>query len=59
MRVAGVTEEPEHRDARAGDVLRSVLDVSRAERELGWRAEVTLEDGLARTWAWTKEAAAA
>jgi UDP-glucose 4-epimerase len=57
--VAGVTEEPEHRDARAGDVLRSVLDVSRAERELGWRAEVTLEDGLARTWAWTKEAAAA
>jgi UDP-glucose 4-epimerase len=57
-RVAGVTGEPEHREARLGDVLRSVIDPSRAGRELGWRAEVSLEDGLARTWAWTKEAAA-
>ena len=57
--VAGVGEEPEHRDARTGDVLRSVLDVTRAERELGWRPQVALDDWLARTWAWTKEAAAA
>jgi UDP-glucose 4-epimerase len=58
-RVAGVTTPPEHRDARLGDVIRSVLDPGRAERELGWRAETSLDDGLARTWAWTKEAAAA
>jgi UDP-glucose 4-epimerase len=55
-RVAGVTEEPKHESARLGDVVRSVLDPARAERELGWRARTSLEDGLARTWAWTKEA---
>jgi len=55
-RVAGVEEEPRHEAARLGDVIKSVLDPSRAERELGWRARVSLEDGLARTWAWTKEA---
>jgi UDP-glucose 4-epimerase len=58
-RVAGVEALPEHREARLGDVVRSVLDPSRAGRELGWRAQVPLDDGIARTWAWTKEAAAA
>ena len=47
---------PRHAAARLGDVRRSVLDVSLVERELGWRAEVPLADGLAETWAWTKEA---
>jgi UDP-glucose 4-epimerase len=58
-RVAGIDVPPEHEDARLGDVIRSVLDVSRAARELDWRPNVTLDDGLARTWAWTKEAVAA
>jgi len=49
-RVAGSDLEAEHADARLGELQRSVLDVSRAERELGWRAEVGLEEGLRRTW---------
>jgi nucleoside-diphosphate-sugar epimerase len=30
-------------------------DPSRAERVLGWRARVSLEDGLDRTIAWFKQ----
>jgi UDP-glucose 4-epimerase len=56
-RAAGIEEEPLHREARVGDVIRSVIDPARAARELGWKAEVPLDDGIARTWAWTKEAA--
>jgi UDP-glucose 4-epimerase len=58
-RVSGVDAAARHEPARLGDVQRSVLDVALIERELGWRPLVSLEDGLARTWAWTKEAAAA
>jgi UDP-glucose 4-epimerase len=49
--VAGVSGEPRREAARLGDVRRSVLDVSLAETELGWRPEVGLEDGLRRTLA--------
>src|SRR5205823_13917312 len=48
--VTGDGREPRHAPARDGDVVRSVLDVSLAERELGWRPEVSLDDGLRRTW---------
>ncbi len=49
-RVAAVEAEATHAPARAGDVLRSVLDVTRAERELGWRPRTRLEEGLRLTW---------
>jgi UDP-glucose 4-epimerase len=48
--VVGAGTSPRHDEAKAGDARRSVLDVSRAERELGWRPEVGLEDGLGSTW---------
>ena len=49
-RVTGSDREPEYLPAREGDVLRSVLDPALAARELGWRAEATLEAGLGVTW---------
>jgi UDP-glucose 4-epimerase len=52
-RAAGVELSPARADARAGDVLRSVIDPSHAERELGWRAKTSLAEGLAQTWTWT------
>jgi UDP-glucose 4-epimerase len=41
--------EPELAPPRAGEVQRIALDAGRAERELDWRAEVGLGEGLRRT----------
>lgn len=53
-KAAGVDAEPELAEARLGDVRRSVLDVSRAQRELGWSAQTSLDEGLRHTWHWTQ-----
>jgi len=50
---AGEPAEPDFEPARLGDVRRSVLDVSRAADQLGFRARTSLAAGIARTWAWT------
>ena len=55
--VAGAAAEPRFEEARLGDVTRSVLDVAMIRRELGWRAEVSLDDGLQRTWKWMQDQA--
>jgi UDP-glucose 4-epimerase len=52
QRVSGIDREPEHADARAGELQRSVLDPSLAARELGWKPERSLDEGLTATWAW-------
>ena len=41
--------EYEHQPGRAGEILRSCLDPSRAAAELGWRATTPLADGLKTT----------
>ena len=48
----GIAREPEHVEARLGELQRSVLDPSAAERGLGWRPAVSLDEGLAKTWSW-------
>ena len=45
----GVKASPEYGPERAGDLRRSVLDITRAERELGWRPKHTLRQGLEKT----------
>jgi UDP-glucose 4-epimerase len=49
--------EPEFAEARLGEMERSCLDVTRAREELGWSAEVGLEEGLGRTVDWARGAA--
>jgi UDP-glucose 4-epimerase len=49
-RVAGVETQPTYAAARPGDALRSVVDISRSERQLGWRPQTPLEEGLRLTW---------
>jgi UDP-glucose 4-epimerase len=52
QRAAGVERDPEHADPRPGELQRSILDPSLAERELGWKPTRSLDEGLAATWAW-------
>jgi UDP-glucose 4-epimerase len=47
---AGSEQEPRYVPARPGDARRSVLDVSRAAADLGWRPGTPLADGIRRTW---------
>jgi UDP-glucose 4-epimerase len=46
---AGKQIEPDLADLRPGELQHSCLDVRRAERELGWRAEVPIAEGLRLT----------
>lgn len=48
--IAGVEQEPRFAPARRGDLRHSVIDPSRAARELDWHAEMNLAGGLAETW---------
>ncbi len=47
---AGTALEPELAPIRPGELERSCLDPSRAGRELGWRAQVDLGEGLHQTY---------
>ncbi len=51
LAASGTSLPAQHERARAGELQRSVLDASLAERDLGWHPRVTLADGLATTWA--------
>lgn len=48
--VAGSELEPELADLRPGELQHSRLDASLAERELGWRAQVPIAEGLRKTY---------
>jgi UDP-glucose 4-epimerase len=53
LRVMGSDAEPEFGPARSvNGVTRRLADVSAAAEHLGWKAEVGLEEGLARLVAW-------
>jgi UDP-glucose 4-epimerase len=49
-KAAGKQIEPEMADLRPGELTHSCLDTSRAERDLGWRAEMPISQGLALTY---------
>lgn len=51
--------DPMHAPARTGEVRRSALSPERITETLGWRPEVSLDEGLGRTLAATSEAFAA
>jgi UDP-glucose 4-epimerase len=50
--------ETVHAEARAGDIRRNVSRIDKAADRLGYRATISLEDGLARTARWFASAVA-
>ena len=54
--VAGVTVPVEHGPAREGDVRDSLAGLERARAVLGYEPEVSLREGLRRTWSWFEAA---
>jgi UDP-glucose 4-epimerase len=55
--LTGVQIEPQYGPSRAGDVQDSQADTTAAVRDLGHSPQFTLQEGLARTFAWYKAAA--
>jgi nucleoside-diphosphate-sugar epimerase len=51
---AGRKLEIRERPAVPGDQRRTNADVSRIRRELGWRPQVSLEDGVRAQWDWAQ-----
>ena len=41
-------------DRREGDITIAYADATKAEKELGWKADTTLEEALRTTWEWQK-----
>ncbi|MGH2678162.1 MAG: SDR family NAD(P)-dependent oxidoreductase [Actinomycetota bacterium] len=53
----GATIEPEFADPRPGDVRDTEASVEKAEQLLGYRPEIDLREGMARTVAWFRDEA--
>ena len=53
--LTGNTTAPRYENMRAGDVRDSQADIAKAERILGYRPLVTLDEGLQRTLAWFQQ----
>jgi UDP-glucose 4-epimerase len=55
-RIAGVSAPAEHAPGKPGEQRRSCVDPSAAAEAIGWKPEVALDDGLARTLAFFRGA---
>jgi UDP-glucose 4-epimerase len=58
-KVSGRSLELVERPVAAGDMRRTAPDVTAIERDLGWHATTSLEDGLRAQWEWASVRVAA
>ena len=52
--ISGVKLDYAFADRRPGDIVCAYADTTRANTVLGWRSELTLQDGLSSAWEWQK-----
>ena len=57
INISGATIQPIYAAERPGDVKHSLADISKAERLLGYDPNISLEDGLRKTFEWYKKQA--
>ena len=57
--IAGRRLEIVRSPRREGDATRTAADTSRIQRELGWEARTSFEEGLAAQWRWAADRVAA
>ncbi|MGI4831178.1 MAG: SDR family oxidoreductase [Janthinobacterium lividum] len=50
--IFGFSEKPKYGALRAGDILHSQADISRAKSELGYQPKVSFREGLEKTASW-------
>ena len=50
----GVSCPPDYAEARTGEVHASALDPTRAGRELGWKPDIDVTEGVERTVGWLR-----
>jgi CDP-glucose 4,6-dehydratase len=56
LTVAGRADlQPEIRNEASNEIREQYLDARKARETLGWRAQFSLDDGLARTFAWYRD----
>lgn len=48
-KITGYTVKPKYEPARPGELLKSVLNIGKAKRVLGWAPEISLDKGLEQT----------
>ncbi|MCD6449189.1 MAG: SDR family oxidoreductase [Thermotogaceae bacterium] len=53
--ITGYKKDPVYAPPRPGDLRKSILDISKAEKVLGWTPKINLEEGLKRTVEWFKK----
>lgn len=55
MNEMGLTPDVNYQERRGYDIDSVVLDCSRANRELGWKADISLRDGMKKSFDWLEE----